>query len=402
MSATISHTVVGDGTTAPQRVARRWRRVRWATFLLAMVALVVGALAATRVGHTTTPFAPDSVADYGARALAQVLRRQGVHIRHVTTVDDAVRAATPGSTLFIAPRRGPGFSDEQVRALAEVPANLVILEPAGTLLRLATNGQIGLQTIPGQELREPNCPLPAAIAAGPSELRGTITRGTPPSDAAIGCWPIGHGYALVQVTTPAPGDPTATRTVTAVDDPALIINSRITEHGNAALALHLLGATEQLVWFVPARGDWSTGVGAPSLGSILPHWFGAAALWATLCLLTMVFWRARRLGPLVTEPLPVLVPAAEATRGRGRLYRRARAHGHAAASLRAASAERLASRLGVPHSAAPVTLVAAISRATGHEDTHISTLLYGIPPATDAGLAALARRLDELESKVHQ
>ena len=39
-----------------------------------------------------------------------------------------------------------------------------------------------------------------------------------------------------------------------------------------------------------------------------PKWIGPA-LWLTLaaCLLLM-FWRGRRLGRLVTEPLPVIVP----------------------------------------------------------------------------------------------
>ena len=46
-----------------------------------------------------------------------------------------------------------------------------------------------------------------------------------------------------------------------------------------------------------------------------------------------MLWRGRRLGPLVVEPLPVVVKAVESTQGRGRLYRRVRDRAHAAGIL---------------------------------------------------------------------
>ncbi len=113
-------------------------------------------------------------------------------------------------------------------------------------------------------------------------------------------------------------------------------------------------------------------------------------------------WRARRLGRVVTEPLPVVVRSAETTRGRGRLYRRSRSYGHAAASLRAGAATRTARRLGLPHSAGAPAVIDALARATGRTPEDVGALLYGPPPTGDAGLTDLARRLDELESEVHR
>ena len=416
--------VMGDGTTASGRARRRWRRVRWTLLVLAALALVVGVLAVTRPTTSDTPYAPDSTAPAGSRALAQVLGRQGVEVRHVTTVGEAVRAAGPGTMLLVTP--SPLLTPEQAAAIADVPASLVLVEPGGTLLDLATDGAVGLVHTPAGGLRAPRCELPAAVAAGELGLfAGLEVRDGELLDAAGGldgegvggegldgtggldaagvqaCWPAGRAgaVALAQVEVD-PG--TGPRTVTAVADPALLRNGDVATAGNAALALHLLGGTERLVWLVQDPFDLSTGAGVSADAGMLPAWAGPVGLWALLCALVAAAWRSRRLGPLVTEDLPVVVPAAEATRGRGRLYRRARARGHAAAALRAACADRLAGRLGVPRTANGPTLSAAVVRATGRDPQDVARLLYGPPPADDAALAALARRLDDLKSEVHR
>ncbi len=388
-------TVVGDGTTAASRAASRWRRARWTLLVIACLALVVGVLAVSRPPTSTTPFAPDSTAQDGARALAQVLERQGVEVVPVTTVDAAVRAATAGTTLLVVP--APMLGDDQARALASVPADLVLAAPGRTLVRLATGDRASVSAIPAGGVREPECAVPAAQAAGDVELAATLV----PGDGATACWPATSTTetlaALVQVTDGA-------RTVTAVGDTAFLTNAAVTVRGNAALALGLLGGHGRLVWLVQDPFDTTTGAGtgpSPTPG-VLPSWTGPVAGWAVLCLLVAAAWRARRLGPLVTEDLPVVVPAAEATRGRARLYRRARARGHAAQALRAATAHRAAVRLGVPRSADPTTVTDALARATGRPSQDVADLLYGPPPADDAALAALADRLDALESEVHR
>lgn len=112
--------------------------------------------------------------------------------------------------------------------------------------------------------------------------------------------------------------------------------------------------------------------------------------------------QGRSLGPVVTEAMPVVVRAAETTRGRGRLYRRSRAHAHAGAALRAGTASRLARTLGLPRSAGPEPVVDAVARATGRDPAAVADALYGPPPADDAALLALSATLDDLESEVHR
>ena len=74
-------------------------------------------------------------------------------------------------------------------------------------------------------------------------------------------------------------------------------------------------------------------------------------LWiAGATVVALLLWRVRRLGPLVTEPLPVIVKAIETARSRGRLYRKAGDRAHAAAGPAPGRAHDLPPRLHLPPS----------------------------------------------------
>src|SRR4029079_16437584 len=129
----------------------------------------------------------------------------------------------------------------------------------------------------------------------------------------------------------------------------------------------------------------------PPPGELLPPVVPILALQRLLVVVVAALWRGRRLGRLVTERLPVVVRAGETTRGRGRLYRRGRSYGHAAAALRAGTAARSAARLGLPGWAPAPLVAAAAARATSRRPADVEALLYGPPPTDDRGLADLAR-----------
>ncbi|GGI08726.1 DUF4350 domain-containing protein [Isoptericola cucumis] len=405
----VAPVVTGDGTTAGSRTARRWHRARWAVLVLAVLALVVTVLAISRPPSSTTAYAPDNAQPTGARATAQVLEHQGVEIEHVTRVADAVAAAGPGTTLLVTP--SPYMLPEQADALATAGADLVLAGAGDDLVRTVSEGAVS-RTPVGDPVGPvaPRCDLPVARAAGDLTLASGLRAATGASSDVTLCWPGDDGAGLAQVAVrPAldgggvPGD---VRPVTLVDDPSFLRNDAVLDDGNAALALGLLGGHERLVWLVQDPLDITTtreddDPSAPT-GSLLPPWAGTVGLWALLVALVAAVWRGRRLGAVVPETLPVVVRASETTRGRGRLYRRARSRGHAAAGLRAAAAERVARRLGVPRSADATALTDAVGRATGRPPQEVVDLLYGPPPADDEALTALARRLDILESEVHR
>jgi hypothetical protein len=182
---------------------------------------------------------------------------------------------------------------------------------------------------------------------------------------------------------------------------ALFTNQRVTDADNAAVALRLLGQRDRLVWYVPDLRDVVAG-DTGSLAAQLPSGL-APALWLLVfCVLATMLWRGRRLGPLVVEPLPVVVKAVESTRGRGRLYRRVRDRGHAAAILRGAAARRLGSHLGLAPGADLQQVASAVAATTGADPGAVLDLLAGRPVADDRALTRLAADLAALEREVHQ
>jgi hypothetical protein len=176
-----------------------------------------------------------------------------------------------------------------------------------------------------------------------------------------------------------------------------LTNGALADQGNAALAVGTLGADPVLVWWTPVPSSPS-GAGQASLTELLPHQVGWVAAQLAVVLLVVMLWRGRRLGRLVTEPLPVVVRSVETTLGRAALYRRARARGRAARVLRAAAGRRIAVACGLPRTAAPETVAALAAERTGRPHADVTMLLSGPPPTDDAELVRLARALDSLES----
>ena len=250
-----------------------------------------------------------------------------------------------------------------------------------------------------------SCTDPDASAAETLADVGPGFMSTSPD--VVACFPVGGGTSPADDDAPRPSHVLLLerdgRRVVAVSSSQLIENDMLVEHGNAALALRTLGRHDTLVWYMPEweRSVTETGPDG-SLTSLLPRGVQIALLQLLLVAGVAVLWRARRLGPVISEPLPVVVRGGETVRGRGRLYRRARAHGRAGAALRAGVAARCAARLGLPHSAGAEAVVDALSRASGRPAAEISELLYGPPPTDDASLTVLTARLDQLESEVHR
>jgi hypothetical protein len=115
-----------------------------------------------------------------------------------------------------------------------------------------------------------------------------------------------------------------------------------------------------------------------------------------------MLWRGRRLGPLVVEPLPVVVKAVESTQGRGRLYRRVRDREHAAGILREATRRRLGNHLRLPPDTGSEELVHAVTRATGRPPDALRGLLETGSVPDDTALTRLAHELAALEREVHR
>ena len=118
--------------------------------------------------------------------------------------------------------------------------------------------------------------------------------------------------------------------------------------------------------------------------------------------IVLAWARGRRLGPVVTEPLPVVVRAAESTQGRARLYRRGRSRDHAATALRRRSLRRASVVLGLPRGSTVDVVAPLVAARTGRSGPDVAVLLAGPPPSDDAALVRLADDLDALDQEVRR
>nr|BFD91535.1 DUF4350 domain-containing protein [Kitasatospora sp. Xyl93] len=375
-----------------------WRRARW--YLAVLAALLIGAAAVSALGQDRRYPAldPRSYDRDGTHAVVALLERQGLKTGFST--DPA--AAPDGPDTLVLPEPDL-LSPDQLRAVAAARHRRLVLVAPGPAALTALAPGIRLSDdaggLPYAAVRSTTaeCSLTEAVRAGSAQQGGMLyTSGS----RGQGCYPRGHGYPLVSLPVGDGG-----RDVIVLGSGTFLHNGELAKDGNASLALGLLGSQPRLSWHLP---DYSVpapeGARTKTFGDYLPsgwHWAGyQLAVAAVLAAL----WRGRRLGPVVSENLPVVVRAAETTEGRARLYRRARARGRAAEALRGATAHRLAPALGVPLQAgAPdpdALCVAVAGRLPERPAGDVRALLYGPPPTDDAALLRLADDLDALERQV--
>jgi Domain of unknown function (DUF4350) len=333
---------------------------------------------------------PGNAGPGGARALADILTSRGHVIVRATTPAAAISAVgAGGATLLVT---SPGLlTGGQLASLARAQADFVLVAPD----RAALAALAPAVTIDGRvpaRARRPACGLTAARLAGPASMGGVLLR-TAPAGAAV-CYPADGLPSLVRYQAGG-------RSITVLGTGVPLANSGLAELGNSALALNLLGGRPRIIWLVPAaRPGAAVPGGQQSLTSLIPLPAYLVAIQLAIAALLAALWRARRLGPLVPEPLPIVIRAAETTEGHARLYQARRARGRAAAALRAAAVRRIAPGFGLTPTDAPAAIVAALAERTGTGAAHIEALLFGAEPADDAALVALASDLDVLEREV--
>ncbi len=385
----------GDGGTSLDRDARaQWRSVRGpviALGLLLLVSLILALVASRQRSGLLDPRAYDPA---GSRALAQLLTAEGVQVHLVTTLTEAQAAAAPDTTLLIA--RPELLPPDRLERLRDTSRQLVLVAPGPEALQ-ALAPAVTLRDSAEVRDRAPGCALPLATAAGDADLGGALYQARAEDGGGVAlCYTEGGLASLVRVED-------AGRAVTVIGSPAPLTNDKLDENGNAALALSLLGQQPRLVWYLPSLSDAALREGGDaSLIALLPRGLKLAVVQVGIAVLLLALWRARRLGPVVREPLPVVVRAAEAVEGRARLYRRARARDRAADALRGAARDRLIPRLGLTSAAGPHAVIDAVARRTGRAAADVGALLYGAPPVDDAALVRLADAVDAVEREVRR
>jgi uncharacterized membrane protein YgcG len=448
-------TAAPSATQAPGAAARPrrpawWRRSRRWLRLAVPLAVAVLILAGTVVAHAMQgadprDLRPDNTGPHGGATLAGMLRSGGVTVREMTRSPDALRAALSGNTTLFVPAPDLMHPD-YLRLLDQLPptTRVVLVAPSGYTLQ---NGYLPVRPVGSRwatRPASPGCELPEARRAGRASVYHDSYR--PTQQTAVRCYEdalVGIHLGAAEVLLVGAGEP--------------FRNDRIGEQHNAALATGLLSGYPTVVWLDLPRSEPGPSITAPPVvgqplgqpsGSEVPgdpgftgggnggagngNGGGGAGgngtgggngnaggtgdgasdskpplpvppqFWAVLAMLAaaavaLALARARRLGPPVTEPLPVLVRGVETVTGRGRLYRRARARSAALTTLRTAALHRLLPLLDLDGDPpAPSTVVDALAARTGRPADEVRETLYGPEPLSDKDLVAATRALDAL------
>jgi hypothetical protein len=339
------------------------------------------------------PLDPNDTGPFGAHAMVALLQHRGQTVlRAVSAATAAAQARARGTTLVVTSPQN--LSGGYLARLARVPVGLVLVAPdRAALAALAPEVTLAGPAGPVRSLPT-RCGLPGAIAAGPAYLGGQPVRSAAPG--AWRCYPASASASYL-VRYAARG-----HLVTVLGSGAPLANEDLGASGNAALALNLLAASPKIVWLVPGPLPVPAAAhpGRRSLTSLIPGQVWAVVIQLGIVVVLLALWRMRRLGPLVTEPLPVVVRACETVEGHGRLYRSRRARDRAAAALRDAALGRIVTRLGLPRDVTADAACQELASRTGRDPGEIRAILFGPVPGDDAALVRLAADLNALEGQV--
>lgn len=347
--------------------------------LAMLVVLVAISVLARDNADLDKPYDPRNPGRFGAQAVARVLDQHGVDVEiargQAALLDKEIDADT---TVVVTNPAELGESTlDELRDHARSAGALVVVgdaEVIGSLFDIKAG-----EPISGSSPAD--CDLDLA--------RGLVVRsyGEPGLDAD-GCFGTGGSAALVRHDG-----------VWLMSSPQSMANGYVLESDNGALALRLLGQERRLVWYVADAADTPASDGV-SLSALLPPWL-VPGLWLLVAgVVALTLWRGRRLGPLVTEPLPVVVRAAESTRSRGQMYHRTRDRLHAGAVLVDASRRRLVETLRLPRRTTLDSLVGAVAARTGRDPREVYELLDVPLIGKDSQLVELGQHLTQLENEV--
>lgn len=379
-------------------VISRVRRHRTWTLLSLVfaVGVVLTVIAQLAPRDDSTALSIHNPAPEGARAAAEILGTRGVEVRQTDSYGATMSALDPGRgsgrtdggvTVLLYDRNG--YLDRgQLQRLTQAADRVVVMTP-----RLNTLTALGTEIRPAGVVPEsvsalnPGCGLQDPVAAG------AVTAG--PGylyQSALLCYRPSAGFGGLYASS-------ANGSLVVLGSSHIVSNEGLDEKGNAALVLRTLGSSKNLVWYLPGIADVPVSSSPKTLDELAPPWVAFLGPWLALVGALAMLWRGRRLGPVVFEPLPVVVKAVETVEGRARLYHDSHAVDRAADNLRSGSLVRLARILRLGPGAEAGDIAASAARHLGRS-TEDMTEVLDARPRTERELVQWAQRLDRLEKEV--
>ncbi|HAG60662.1 MAG TPA: hypothetical protein DCL83_15720 [Arthrobacter bacterium] len=381
----------GSGPALRSGAGSWFRRHRGGAAIGAAAAVGLAVVISTQLAPKgdVLPLSMHNAGPDGAKAVTEILGRHGVAVKDVASFAAAAAALSnrPGATLLLYDRNG--FLDQsRLQELRASAGRVVLVTPRLATLKALDAGISQAGVVPeSSPLLEPGCGLSDPAAAGPVSGTGGFLY-----DGGTVCYrPPGTTAGLLAGT--------ADGGLTVLGSTALLNNGGLGSHGHAALALRTLGSSGDLVWYLPGLADAAASRSTKTLDELAPDWVAFLGPWLVFVAGLAIVWRGRRLGPLVFEPLPVVVKAVETAEGRARLYQDSHALDRARDNLRAGTLVRLAQALRLGSQATADDVAAAAARHLGRAATDVTGLIQE-QPRTATRLVQWSQELDKLENEV--
>ena len=352
--------------------------------LLAVIALVA-TNASRSTKRVTTALDPASVGDEGLRGYVLLLEDAGVDVRVTAALPEPALNATVVviiDELTAAQRRG-------LLAWVDGGGSLLVADQTSAL-HPGGDADAGAGPAFGRWPRG-TCTIPTLTrieGLDALSLDDEVAYPIGPDD--LGCFGDGRRAFVIE-------RPRGAGRITALGGPSPLVNRRLADEGNAALALALAqrdGRGEVVILQPDVLG------GDKTLLQLVPRrvWIGLAQLVAAF--VALAWWRSRRLGAPLRETDPVVVPGSELVHAAGSLAARHRHTRRSAAVLRADARRDLAMRVGLAADTPIDVLDRVVSARAGVPAGTVGALLDGPEPDDGAALVDLAVRLDHLRQEV--
>lgn len=379
------------GGLSAGRRSKDWLRqhIVWVGLAAVLIGLVIFLAIGNVAGATDSRrLSARNPAPDGGMAAAEILGQHGVSVTPTDSLDDTLDAvsAAEGATVLLFDAQG--FLDRsQLEEITDAADRVVVVTP-----RLRTLNGLAEGLRPGGVVPEatqnisPGCSQDDALAAGPVAAQGSVFSGPTVCYA-----PSGKGPGLYAAS--------ADGKVIVLGSRDLVDNEHLALEGNAALTLRTLGNNANLVWYIPGVGDIPASNSSPTLNELAPRWLAFAGPWLGLVALLAIFWRGRRMGPLVFEPLPVVVKASETAEGRARLYQDSRAVERAARNLRAGALSRLAKHFNLGPDATKEAILDTTANHVEQPATEVRYVLIDFMPQNEGQLVQWAQQIERIEQE---
>ena len=371
--------------------------------MLAAVAVVTAVAMQLFDAEDAEPYGLGNTDLDGYAALASVLADEGVEIHRAYSAQvasDLLDEHTEASVVVLSHRFQPQQSFvSELAQQHQAGRDVLWLGEDALVLASMLDDEVGAGppiasgaagTAPVLEAGQ-HCTIEAALTAQSIRAPGETLRGDTGCFVAESADDV-TGFALAETSHGL-----------AFTAPEAFTNQHITEAGNSALALGLLGAAPEapagdLIWYTPSGADAAGADQWESPIDYLPLWFWPLTGWLLVCGLVAMAVAGRRYGPVVSEPLPVSVPASESAHGRGRLYQRSNSVIATAQTLRSAHLVRLGRLLRLGPAPPAEAIASATARESGWDEQRVNELLLTPNVGSNDQLTSYAQQLTRLEN----